>query len=309
MKAVLTVGSVLLRKTSPAFTILSIQQIDSLPSGGRSFANLKSISSILSFARGTVSEAGRKVRGYCGCVLPERKPDGTIVTEADRISEDLIVSRIHAAFPDHSILGEEKTTEIRDWAGPLWIIDPIDGTSSFVRGMPIWGVSLGYFENCEPVAGVFYMPKLDECYWATAEGAAFLNGEPIAMADPEQIDSESVMAVGSDFHRVAVNRFPGKVRSFGSLAANLCYVARGSVTAAVSSRTRIWDIAAGGLIVQCAGGVLRFLDGRSLDWRRLLAERKTLEFLVAGHSEVISEVSRYIEPLPPEDLEIASREQ
>jgi myo-inositol-1(or 4)-monophosphatase len=239
--------------------------------------------------------------------LPAWKPDQSIVTEADHISEDYIVSRIHATHPRDSILGEEKTNEVRDSAGPLWIIDPIDGTSSFVRGMPIWGVSLAYFEEGEPVVGVFYLPRLEEIYWATAEGGAYWNGEPIRIDGPEKIDSESVMAVGSDFHRVAVNRFPGKVRSFGSLAANLCYVARGSVTAAISSRTRIWDIAAGGLIVQRAGGAVRYIDGRSLDWRQLVTDGGTREFLVAGHSEVISNVSRYIEPLPLEGLRTDSR--
>ncbi len=263
-------------------------------------ADLKNVSSILNFARETAREAGRRVERYCGCALPERKADGSIVTEADRISEDYIVSRIRAAFPGDSILGEEKTSEIHDPFGPLWIVDPIDGTSSFVRGMPIWGVSLAYFEEGAPVVGVFFMPKLDETYWATADGAALLNGKTIEIGGPEEIDSESVMAVGSDFHRVAVNLFPGKVRSFGSLAANLCYVARGSVTVAVSTCTRLWDIAAGGLIAQRAGAAILHLDGRPLDWRRLTKDLETREFLVAGHPSVIPKVSGYVEPLPSE---------
>jgi len=235
---------------------------------------------------------------YFGHVEPRLKADRSVVTEADRRVEDLITAEIGKRFPDHSILAEEGTVRVADPAGPLWIIDPIDGTSAFSHSLPVWGVSVAFYEAMRPVAGAFYLPLLDDLYTATCDGPARLGDREIEALSPSPIHSESLLCISSDFHLRARNRFPGKARALGSLAANLCYVARGSATAAVNQEAHIWDIAVGWLVLERVGGALCRFDASPLNIREMLTTTRTGGYLIAAHPAVIPQVKRYIELLP-----------
>lgn len=254
---------------------------------------------ILSFAKELAVRGGKVAERYFGKVSPSYKADNTPVTEADRAVEDFIVSEITKRYPDHSILGEEGTEMISDLAGPLWVIDPLDGTSAFSQFLPIWGVSVGFFSEHRPLAGAFYAPLLDDLYTATADGPARCGSAELHLDPSPRIDSNSMMLVSSDFHHYVRNRFPGNARALGSIAADICYVARGGGVAAVSGTVKAWDLGAAMLILERAGGSFRYLDGSPLEARDLLEERSTRGLFVAAHESVISRIAGYIQIVKP----------
>ncbi len=217
-----------------------------------------------------------------------RKPDRSYVTAADQEIEHLLRTRIRAVYPDHGILGEEGSNHHTD-AEWLWAVDPIDGTGMFVSGLPIWGVSIGLLQQGRPVLGCFYMPVLDEWYEADLDGPALFNGEPIAVMREGLLDSEAWICVPSNVHRRYEIRYPGKIRSLGSMAAYVCYVARGIAAGAVVGQPRLWDIAAALAILQRAGGEARLLRSRQpLDLQRMLNGSAAPEPLVVGSPEAVT---------------------
>jgi histidinol-phosphatase len=187
------------------------------------------------------------------------KPDQTPVTVADQEAEKAIIAAIASAFPDHGFLGEESgaTHDERDY---LWIIDPIDGTKNFIRGIPIWGTQIALMHRGKLIVGVSSMPALDELLYAD-EKAAFLNGKPIRVSDLADISRSSVSFAG-------LNRMPAYVmpeslfqlfRTFDRIRAyGDCYpfhlLASGRLEAVIQSFIHIWDIAAIVRIIESAGG-------------------------------------------------------
>ncbi len=138
----------------------------------------------LDFAAGTAYEAGRLTLGYfrTEAARPEFKEDGSPVTVADREAERLMRSRIHARFPGHAVVGEEHGSREGEDASHRWILDPIDGTRAFVRGVPLYGVLIGLEieGNCE--VGVACFPALDEMVLAAAGEGCYLNGRRVAVS-------------------------------------------------------------------------------------------------------------------------------
>lgn len=210
-----------------------------------------------------------------------RKSDRSYVTDADTAIERRLREHIHAAYPDHGILGEEERSYQPD-AEYVWAIDPIDGTGSFVHSLPIWGVSIGLMRDGQPIAGCFYMPATDEWYEVDQDGPPRWNGVPIEVAHDNLLDSESYLCVPSNIHRRYTIDYPGKTRSMGSLAAYLCYVARGSAAGALLGRPKLWDIAAGAAILRRAGGDLRLLSGAPIDLPAMLDGSAPPEPVIAG---------------------------
>ena len=250
----------------------------------------------LDFAKKLALGGGALALAHFGDVRPEWKPDRSVVTRADLAVEKMIREAVLKRYPRHSILGEEGTREIRDLDGPVWVIDPVDGTSAFTRCLPIWGVSVACFEDRRPVAGAFFMPVLNDLYTATCDGPSFYGKEPIRIPEPGPADEESLLLVSSDFHKMAENRYPGKCRALGSTAANVCYVARGCATAEVTQGSYIWDVGAVGLILERAGGELRYLDGRPMDLGAVLEQTRTDGFYVASHPKAFDTVRETIRP-------------
>lgn len=210
--------------------------------------------------RSWAHEGGAIARRYFNHAVARRKADSSLVSAADEEIEQLLVSRISARYPQHGILGEEQGRQggISEF---LWALDPLDGTAAFLAGLPLWGVSIGLLRAGRPYLGVVYLPLLDDDYWAIEDGGAWLNGQPIHVRPPREWDSEDWLAAPSNLHRRYRIDFRGKVRSTGSTAASLLYVARGSALAALVSRAAIWDLAGALAILNAAGGAAAYLSG------------------------------------------------
>lgn len=189
-----------------------------------------------------------------------------VVTEADKASERLIIEGIHSAFPGHSVLAEESGRDGTDDAEWLWIIDPLDGTTNFNQGLPVFSVSIALQHNGVTVVGVVYAPYLGEMFTALKGNGAYLNGKPIHVRRNSDIGS-MVVATGMPYDR---DRHPDNnldnisrvclrvrgTRRMGSAAIDLAYTAAGYYDAYWELNLNIWDVAAGILLVQEAGGVV-----------------------------------------------------
>jgi myo-inositol-1(or 4)-monophosphatase len=228
------------------------------------------------------NEAGEIALHYYNAVEARRKADRSFVTAADEEIEQVLRARIGEAYPQHGIIGEEQGRQDVD-AEYVWAIDPIDGTGSFVDGLPIWGISIGLLRRGQAVLGCFYLPALNEWYETDIEGPALFNGQAIEVARNELLDSESWICVPSNVHRRYAINYPGKVRSLGSMAAYLCYVARGTAVGALIGRPKLWDVAAGMAILQRAGGNAWLLHSKTpLNTGEMLKGKSAPEPVVAG---------------------------
>jgi myo-inositol-1(or 4)-monophosphatase len=242
-----------------------------------------------------VRAAGEIALQHFRRVTASRKADNTLVTEADRQVETFLRDALGQAFPADSLLGEELG--IRGGrTGRVWVIDPIDGTAAYAAGLPVWGVSVGILKDWKPVAGIFYLPLLDEFYISHGQDALF-NGQPIHVDGSRHIDDESFLSVTSAAHREYHISFVGKTRALGSTAANICYVARGTAVAALIGRPSLWDIAGVLPILRASGGELRYLSGHSLDLAALADGRKCPQPVLAGAPWALDYFSERIELL------------
>ena len=239
-------------------------------------------------------QAGQIALRYFNQVQGTRKADRTLVSNADLEMEDLLTASIRHSYPDHGIIGEEGTQDLRGQC--TWVIDPLDGTRSFLSGLPVWGVSIGLLWRGQPWLGVFYLPLLDEWYYtASPSEGAFWNGMPIRCPAPQGFDDNSLLCVPADLHLKYRIGFPGVVRALGSAAAHLCYVARGNAAAALLYDLGLWDIAAGAAILGAAGGALHYLEGAAVPVESLLGEGIRLRPMVAAHPSATDLLRSYIE--------------
>ena len=227
-----------------------------------------SIEEPLAWAR----EAGQIALQAFNHVVARRKPDRSMVTEADLAIERLLVERIAARFPAHGIIGEEQTRRAPDHEF-VWALDPLDGTAAFIAGLPIWGVSLGLLRHGQPYLGVVAFPLLNDYYWAGPSGGAFWNGQPIHVAEPRAHTPDDWLSTPSNTHRRYAIDFVGKTRSIGATVGSFCYTARGSAIGGLIQTFGIWDIAAGLAILAAAGGTASQLGGAPLDLPSLLDGR------------------------------------
>lgn len=236
-------------------------------------------------------EAGALLRGfYERGVTTEYKGDVDLVTEADRASERLIRERLQTAFPAHGIYGEEGTREGLD-AEYRWYVDPLDGTTNFAHGFPVFCVVLGCERrppgleakaDGEMVAGVIYDPLRDEMFLTEKGRGAWLNGRRISVSKTRLLQ-ESLTATGFPSHKR--HRSPNVhlyqemtlrshgVRRAGSAGLDLAYVACGRLDGFWEFNLNPWDTSAGVLLVREAGGRVTHFDGGTftLDSRETLA--------------------------------------
>jgi myo-inositol-1(or 4)-monophosphatase len=217
----------------------------------------------LDWVQNLAREAGRMALQHFGHTTNTIKPDRTIVTEADRAIEVFLVEQLGQRYPEDGVLGEEGTSTRRG-AKWQWVLDPIDGTAVFAAGYPSWCVSIGLLEEGIPRAGVVYLPVSDDLFAVDLTGPATFNGEAIQVMPHGPFDNNSSMLSSGDIHSRWTIDFPGKVRALGSLAAHICYVAKGSAVASINSYSSLWDVAAALPILQRAGGTTTLLDGSPL---------------------------------------------
>lgn len=188
-----------------------------------------------------------------------------VVTAADKASEKIIKEYIHERFPDHGIISEESADENADkeWR---WVIDPLDGTTNFSQGLPVFSVSIALEHNEEAVVGVVFAPYLGEMFHAVKGGGAYLNGKPLHCSTKESL-SKAVLATGIPYDKLVnpdnnvreVALIAPKVRGIrrlGSAAIDLSYVAAGFLDGYWELSLNRWDVAAGMLIATEAGAVI-----------------------------------------------------
>jgi len=228
-------------------------------------------------------EAGALLMGYFARHIGfEYKGEVDLVTEADRASEKLIAERLRARWPEYGIVGEEGTRSDTG-ADYRWYVDPLDGTTNFAHGYPVFCVSIALVHKEEDlVAGVLYDPTRDEMFSAERGQGATLNGKPMHVSKTVRL-SESLLGTGFPSHKRHRNpnihfyhqitlRSHG-VRRAGSAALDLACVACGRYDGFWEFNLNPWDTAAGVLLVQEAGGTVTRFDGSPfrLDSREVLA--------------------------------------
>lgn len=229
--------------------------------------------SVLDFAEVVAREAAARALSYYRereSLVVERKKPLDLVTAADRDVERLIRERIRQAFPEDAFFGEESTRELSS-TGRTWVIDPIDGTLNFVRGIDDWAVSIGVLEQGRPIAGVVALPARGVHVAGGPSYGARCNGAELT-APPDQAPRDVVVGIGLFAStpledQLAVVRGLGALgysfRRNGSTSVSLTMLARGQLDGFVALDVAAWDFAAGVAIVEALG------YSCSLDWRRV----------------------------------------
>lgn len=198
------------------------------------------------------------------------KAQNSFVTDIDVASEQKLVAALRQILPAAAFITEEDTVDngARELA---WVIDPIDGTTNFMHRVPCYAISVALLQDGAPVIGIVYEITLDECFYAIKGQGAYLNGEPIGVSRCEAL-SDALVATGFPYHdhskveallnilRDLITGARG-LRRFGSAAVDLAYVACGRFDAFYEHTLNIWDIAAGVLIVEEAGGTISDFNG------------------------------------------------
>ncbi len=201
----------------------------------------------------------------------EEKGEKDFVSYVDRESEARIREFIGREFPDHRIVGEEEGGE--EGGEFVWFVDPLDGTKNYIAGFPIFGVSVALSHMGEPVAGAVYLPYFDTLYWAGRGLGAYKNGRRIRVSSTSEVKF-SVIAYGFPsrarrnlevywrifkevFESVAAMRRPG------AAAVDLCFVAEGIFEGLLEFELRPWDVSAGAVILEEAGGTCKLMKGDS----------------------------------------------
>jgi myo-inositol-1(or 4)-monophosphatase len=254
-------------------------------------------------------EAGALLMSYFDRHIKiEYKGDVDLVTAADRASEKLIAERLHARWPQHGIVGEEGTRTDTS-AEFRWYVDPLDGTTNFAHGYPVFCVSIALARRDDEIeVGVLYDPTRNELFAAEHGRGATLNGNPIHVSKTTRL-AESILGTGFPsqkrhknpniyFYQQITLRSHG-VRRAGSAALDLANVAAGRYDGFWEFNLNPWDTAAGVLIVREAGGKVTRFDGTPfrLDSREVLATNGLIhDEVIANFSDIFA--GRGLEPLP-----------
>ena len=219
-----------------------------------------------------------------------------LVSYVDKESEKQIIEELQKLLPESGFIAEEGTSS-KHGERFNWVIDPLDGTTNYIQGIPVYAVSIGLLDGDELVSGVVYEVGRDECFYAWKDGGAYLNGEPIRVSERGDIH-DALLATGfpyNDFSNLdayleflkwTMTHARG-VRRLGSAATDLAYVACGRFDAFWEYDLKPWDVAAGALIVKEAGGTVTDYKGGNdyLFGREILASNKLLDKLILGKIE------------------------
>ena len=199
------------------------------------------------------------------------------VTEADREAERFLHDSIHARFPEHGVLGEEGSEALQD-APFIWVLDPLDGTTNFINGLPLWCVSVGVLWRNRPVAAAIFTPSgpgaTPAVFHARAGGGAWLDDTPIRVANEPEPTKARLSGLPAHYWqdmRFRTRKGPrlGETRTLGSIALEMGLIGAGVLQYGVFWGPKIWDVAAGVLIVREAGGEVAARNEQTKKWRRM----------------------------------------
>jgi myo-inositol-1(or 4)-monophosphatase len=233
----------------------------------------------------------------------ELKAEYDLVTEADRASEKLVVERLTAAFPSHAIVAEEGGGH-ESASGYRWYVDPLDGTTNFAHGYPVWNVTMALEKDDELIAAVVFDPTRNELFAAERGSGAFLNGRRIHVSAASRV-ADSLLCTGFPNHNRATNpnihffhelaQTSHGVRRGGSAAIDLAYVAAGRLDGFWEIGLSPWDMAAGILLVEEAGGICTDMRGNRhhLKSPHVLTDNRLI------HAELLSVFGKIIEREAP----------
>ncbi len=220
---------------------------------------------MLNFAVRTARAAGAILMQHFGQISSYKRKSSPIdlLTIADTQSENFIINEIQTFFPNHHIIAEESAN-IESNSDYRWVIDPLDGTTNFVHNLPIFAVSIGLQYKQETIVAVVYNPAADKCFWAEKNVGAFLNGESIHITSTNTLD-DSLLVTGFpyihddkwsksfDLFKQIYGKTQG-VRRLGAAALDFCFVAMGRFEGFWEFGLQPWDVCAGALILEEAGG-------------------------------------------------------
>lgn len=220
-------------------------------------------------------QAGELIRSHFGSSQPFRtKSDLSPVTEIDLLSQQIIVEHIAREFPEHHIIAEEETASDqrerqKSSCEYSWVVDPLDGTRNFARGLSLFCVAIALLKEGRPIVGVIHDPILHRTYTAVQGGGAFADGRALVSSDRSWADALMLgvpsprrkplpRAVREDWSRRAI------LRHLGSTCLNLAFTASAALDASFGQEVKLWDVAAGALLVTEAGGIITTPEGEDL---------------------------------------------
>ena len=230
--------------------------------------------------------------------MAEVKSENNLVTFVDKESERRFVEGLRQILPEAGFVAEEGTGA-PSASGLNWVIDPLDGTTNFVHGMPVWCTSIGLCQGNEAIAGVIYDPSSNECFTAWKGGGAFLNGIPIRVSNIPTLE-QSLFATGfpyDDFGKEEayialfrdMMRSTRGLRRLGSAALDMAWTACGRVEGFYEYGLNPWDVAAGCIIVQEAGGIIADFSGGD----NFIFGEDLVCTNAHVHNEMLRKISRY----------------
>ncbi len=258
------------------------------------------MSSYLTSCENAARAAGEVLAQWRGKFQVREKGRADLVTDADLAAQKAIEEILGSDFPDFEFLGEEGPAGVTRTTGSpfCWIVDPLDGTTNYVHGLPNYSVSIGLAENGKVIAGVVYDPVFDRCFKAEKGAGAYLNDEKISVSSTQSLDEALIAASfaasikkGSteidDFVNVLTQS--RGIRRLGSAALNLAYVATGCLDGYWAGSNKPWDVAAGVILVQEAGGVVQGYEGQAFDvFRPKIVATGTAELQAALQAQISS---------------------
>lgn len=236
----------------------------------------------IEFVKAVAQEAGERALQRLVGMRAELKADNSYVTNIDRETEQFVKEKLLAHYPDFAFLGEEFGRQ-GDASAPLWAVDPIDGTTNMVFGIPVWGVSIGLIWKGEAVAGALSLPRTDELFWGVRGGGGFCNDVRLQAKDRDTLHVEDTLGFTSAaIKHLDASGLKGRLRCMGSIAADIAYTARGTLCSLIGWNEGAYDMAAALCVAKEAGCIAAYLTGEPLDLDVILRDGKTrAPFVVA----------------------------
>jgi len=222
-------------------------------------------------------QAGRIAQDSRQELNRELKSDGSVVTAGDKLVEEYLRKALPRLVPHANVWGEELGFA-EEGVGGLWAVDPIDGTTNYAFGSPLWGTSVALVQGSRVRAGAVFLPDLDELYFSSEDGGSTLNGQPLTAIQPGVIKPFELISYSETvIRRHPWVRWPGKMRTSGSFVVEGAFVATQRFRGMVGIKEKLYDLAAVWLINKELGAEIRYATGKEFKIADLMQDRKISE--------------------------------